>query len=101
MRLRFVLSVAILFWTAAAFAQQRPLVTEDPEPIGAGRMLIESGVDGEHDERYPTAGLRRTLWRVATIGGSFGLSSIAEFQIEGGGRDRLWIISRGVNATHA
>jgi len=98
MRLRFVLSVAILFWTAAAFAQQRPLVTEDPEPIGAGRMLIEGGVDGAHDQRYPTSGLRGNLWRVATIGVSFGLSSIAEFQIDGGLRDRLSITSRDLNA---
>ena len=28
-----------------AGAQQRPLVTEDPEPIGAGRVLLEGGID--------------------------------------------------------
>ena len=32
-----------------ASAQQRPLVTEDPEPIGAGRVLIEGGIDYAHD----------------------------------------------------
>jgi hypothetical protein len=98
MRLRFVfvfvLSLTLVFWTNAALAQQRPLVTEDPEPIGAGRILIEGGVDGARDQRYPTSGLRGNLWRIATIGLSFGLSSIAEFQIDGGLHDHLSITSR-------
>ena len=36
----------VLFLVAAssAFAQQRPLVTEDPETIGAGLVLLEGGV---------------------------------------------------------
>ena len=37
--------LACVFAAAPAAAQQRPLVTEDPETIGAGRMLVESGVD--------------------------------------------------------
>src|SRR6266516_7622953 len=98
MLLRIVLSLALLSWTNPAFAQQRPLVTEDPEPVGAGRILPEGGFDVAHDQRYPTSGLRGNLWRVATIGLSFGLSSIAEFQIDGGLRDRLSITSRDPNA---
>ncbi len=38
----------LVLWTAAASvasAQQRPLVTEDPETIGAGNILIEGGFD--------------------------------------------------------
>src|SRR6266516_366730 len=99
MRLRFAfVPLMVVALIGPASAQQRPLVTEDPEPIGAGRMLIEGGVDGAHDQRYPTSGLRGNLWRVATIGLSFGLSSIAEFQIDGGLRDRLSITSRDPNA---
>ena len=29
-------------------AQQRPLVTEDPETIGAGRILLEGGIECTH-----------------------------------------------------
>src|SRR5436309_10087580 len=94
--------VAIVFVVSActnqAFGQQRPLVTEDPEPVGAGRILVEGGLDVAHDQQYPTSGLRGNLWRVPTIGLSFGLSSIAEFQIDGALRDRLSIKSRNPNA---
>jgi len=96
--LHFVLAFALLFWSSTALAQQRPLVTEDPEPIGAGRILIEGGVDGARDQRYPASGLRGTLWRVATLGFSFGLSSIAEFQIDGGLHDHLSITARDPTA---
>ena len=95
---RRILALIVLAFACPAAAQQRPLVTEDPEPIGAGRMLIEGGIDAAHDQRYPTSGLRGNLWRVATIGLSFGLSSIAEFQIDGALRDRLSITSRDPSA---
>jgi hypothetical protein len=67
-----------------AGAQQRPLATEDPEPIGAGRVLLETGFGFADDQRYPVSGLDGSLWRVPTIGTSVGISSIAEFQIDGG-----------------
>jgi hypothetical protein len=75
-------------------AQQRPLVTEDPEPIGAGRMLIEAGIDYAHDQQYPVSGLQGGLWRVPTLGLSIGLSQIAELQIDGGLYNRLAISER-------
>jgi hypothetical protein len=84
-----------------ARAQQRPLVTEDPEPIGAGRVLVEGGVDFAHDQVYPASGLRGNLWRVPTIGLSFGISSIAEFQIDGGLHDVLSITGRDPRAALA
>ena len=67
-----------------AMAQQRPLATEDPEPIGAGRVLLETGVDFASDQQYPVSGLEGDLWRIPTIGVSVGISSIAELQIDGG-----------------
>jgi hypothetical protein len=81
-----------------AAAQQRPLITEDPEPIGAGRLLIEGGIDFARDQQYPVSGLQGNLLRVPTIGISVGLSSIAELQIDGGFYDRLNITSRDPNA---
>jgi hypothetical protein len=81
-----------------AFAQQRPLVTEDPEPIGAGRVLLEGGVDLAHDYQNPVSGLKGNLFSFPTIGISVGLSSIAEFQIDGGIYNRLSINARNPNA---
>jgi hypothetical protein len=86
--------VCSLAFASPAAAQQRPLVTEDPEPIGAGRILIEGGLDLDRDIRYPVSGLEGNLLRLPMIGLSFGLSSIAEFQIDGGLHDRLSITRR-------
>jgi hypothetical protein len=83
-----------LVWATAAAAQQRPLVTEDPETVGAGRVLVEGGFDYAHDQVYPVSGLRGNLWRVPTIGISVGISSIAEIQIDGGFYNRLAITGR-------
>lgn len=74
-----------------ASAQQRPLVTEDPETVGAGRVLVEGGVDYGRDVSYPASGLTGNLLRVPLIGISIGLSSIAELQIDGGLYNRLSI----------
>ena len=85
---------ATVLWAHAAAAQQRPLLTEDPEPVGAGRVLIEGGIDAIHDQQYPVAGLKGNLIAVPTIGISVGISSIAEFQIDGGFYNRLTITDR-------
>jgi hypothetical protein len=90
--------VALCALAAPALAQQRPLVTEDPEPIGAGRVLIEGGFDLAHDYQNPVSGLKGNLITIPTIGISIGLSSIAEFQIDGGIYNGLSITSRNPNA---
>ncbi|MBM4185500.1 MAG: hypothetical protein FJ207_14990 [Gemmatimonadetes bacterium] len=79
---------------ATTFAQQRPLLTEDPEPIGAGRVLIESGIDFARAQKYPASGLEGKLWRVPTLGLSIGLSTIAELQIDGSVLETLAIDQR-------
>jgi hypothetical protein len=86
--------LAVMMCGAPAFAQQRPLVTEDPETIGAGRILLEGGIDFAHDQHYPVSGLEGNLWRAPTIGLSIGISSIAELQIDGGLNNRLKITNR-------
>lgn len=97
MRLRVIpIAVFVFAFVLArpAAAQQRPLATEDPEPIGAGRLLIESGIDFAVDEQFPVSGLEGNLWRVPTVGLSIGISSIAEIQIDGGFFNRLAIDQR-------
>jgi hypothetical protein len=91
----FTLAAALLAAMPAA-AQQRPLVTEDPEVVGAGMVLVEAGFDYQHDVLYPLSGLQGNLLRVPLVGLSFGLSSIAEFQLDGGPFDHLSITHTGV-----
>jgi hypothetical protein len=87
-------SLAVLALAYPAAAQQRPLVTQDPEPIGAGRILFEGGIDYSQAQQYPVSGLQGNLWRIPTIGISIGISSIAELQVDGGFLDRLTITGR-------
>jgi len=75
-------------------AQQRPLATEDPETVGAGRILLEAGFDYGRDVRYPASGLEGHLLRAPLLGVSIGLSSIAELQIDGGFYNRLAITAQ-------
>jgi Putative MetA-pathway of phenol degradation len=89
-----VAALACLGITSIAAAQQRPLVTEDPETIGAGRVLVEFGVDYTKDQHFPVSGLTGDLWTVPNIGFSFGISSIAEIQIDGSPYQRLDIMRR-------
>src|SRR5687768_3678174 len=91
---RVLCAVFILFAGSAAFAQQRPLTTEDPETIGAGRVLAEAGFDYSRDVEYPASGLEGELFRFPVIGFSIGVSSIAEIQIDGGLYSRLSIPDR-------
>ena len=75
-------------------AQQRPFTTEDPEVIGAGRIMIESGLDYDRSITFSSSGLTGHLLSVPTLGISFGVSSIAEIQIDGGFYQRLSITDR-------
>lgn len=77
-----------------AEAQQRPLVTEDPETIGSGLVLFEAGLDQQREVFYPASGLQGNLLRVPVLGLSFGISSLAEIQIDGGFYNRLSVTSR-------
>lgn len=87
---------ATLFAAAPVAAQQRPLVTEDPEVIGTGLVLLEGGFDYSRDILFPASGLQGNLLRAPTLGVSFGISSIAEIQLDGGLYNRLTITNRGV-----
>jgi len=87
-------AVAWLALVPAAVAQQRPLVTEDPEPVGAGRLLVEAGFDYARAATFPASGLEGRLLRAPLVGISVGISSIAELQIDGGIFNRLSITNR-------
>jgi hypothetical protein len=91
-KLAFVL--ACFAWAAPAAAQQRPLDTQDPETIGAGRVLVEGYISGSSDVTYPQYGLKGNLWQLPVLGVNVGLSSIADLQITGGPFNYMSISSR-------
>jgi hypothetical protein len=65
-----------------AFAQQRPLITEDVDIIKPGVIRIESGFEFLQSQKFPLSGLRGDLTKLADTRLSFGLSPNVEFQIE-------------------
>ena len=97
MHVRVVLAVGLLLAVAApaaVSAQQRPFVTEDPEPVGGGVMLIEAGFDYALKRQFPVSGLTGNLVRGPLMGFSFGLSDIAELQVDGISFSRHRVTSR-------
>lgn len=91
----------VLAAVAPSAAQQRPLKTEDPETIGAGRVLVEAGVGYDRDVYYPVSGLRGNLLTLPSFGVSIGISSIAEIQIDTGFYQKLSITERTLGAPFA
>jgi hypothetical protein len=61
-------------------------------------MLIEGGFDFGRDVEYPASGLEGNLWRIPTVGLSFGISAIAEFQVDWNVYNRLSIDARDPSA---
>jgi len=93
---RTVTAIFLLLFAPGAFAQQRPLVTEDPETIGDDRILVEAGFDYARDVEYPLSGLEGHLRRFPLIGISIGIGTIGEVQIDGGLYNRLSITERSI-----
>lgn len=89
----FVLSIS-----TAAFAQQRPLLTEDVDIIAPGSLRIEAGIDFVQRAKYPVSGLTGDLTRAGVIGITIGLAPNVEVQIEGVAQNLLSINSRGPSA---
>ncbi len=90
---KLLCAAVLVLLPSVAAAQQRPLVTEDPEVVGPGQVLLELGFDQLWEQRYPASGLQGTLLRAPTFGVSIGLG-IAEIQIDGAAFQRLQIKER-------
>jgi hypothetical protein len=88
-----VIVAALLGAARPAWAQSRPLVTEDPETVPIGSILLEAGVDFLQGAKYPVSGLTGNLVKLGAFGVSIGVSSIAEIQVDGAMANRLLIKS--------
>ncbi|MFN2382908.1 MAG: hypothetical protein ABR559_01435 [Gemmatimonadota bacterium] len=80
----FAAGALLALITVAPARGQRPLRTEDPEPLPAGQVAIEAGAGYEWDRGYPASGLRGDLVRLIRVGFRAGLGGLAEFQGESG-----------------
>jgi len=76
--LTFIFSSAIF-----AFAQQRPLLTEDVDTTPEGSIRVSAGVDFLQNVKYPLSGLKGDQTSVGDIRISVGFSKNVEFQVEG------------------
>lgn len=81
---RFFICLNLIFClTVFAFAQQRPLLTDDVDTTPVGALEIAAGVDFEQNAKLPLSGLRGDLTRVGAIRVKVGFASNIEFQLEG------------------
>lgn len=90
---KLLAAIVCMLIPGAAAAQQRPLVTEDPEVVSQGQVLLELGFDRLWQQRFPASGLQGTLTRLPTFGVSIGVG-IAEIQIDGAPFQTLQIRER-------
>jgi hypothetical protein len=78
----------------AASAQHRPLLTQAPEVVGAGRVVLEAGAEFASDVTYRASGLVGDLVRTPLVAVTTGVGSIVELQVHAVVRERLAIDHR-------
>ncbi|MFN2412884.1 MAG: transporter, partial [Pyrinomonadaceae bacterium] len=67
---------------SAAFAQQRPLITDDIDITPEGAFEIAAGVEFLQNVKFPLSGLKGDLTRVGDLRLRSGFASNVELQIE-------------------
>jgi hypothetical protein len=88
----------VIFAGSPAFAQQRPLITEDVEIVKPGSVRFEFGFDFLQDKNYPLSGLNGDLTRLGIVSLTFGLAPNVEVEAGGVIRNFLSINSQGPSA---
>lgn len=91
-----LISLFILTASLSAFAQQRPLITDDIDITPLGAIEISAGVDFLQNVKFPLSGLKGDLTRVGDIRIRQGFASNVELQIEGTLQNFLAINSRTI-----
>ncbi len=77
------LILIVLGLSTAAFAQQRPLLTDDIDITPQGAIEVGAGVDFIQNMKFPLSGLKGDLTRVGDIRIRQGFAPNVEIQIEG------------------
>ena len=92
------LCLSIIFCSGVfAFAQQRPLLTDDIDITPPGAIEISAGADFIQNAKFPLSGLTGDLTRVGDIRLKTGFASNVEIQVEGVLQEFLAINSQSVN----
>ena len=86
--------VLVLAFASEVWAQQRPLLTEDPRLIPEGAMDLENGVAYYNRARFPVTGLGGHQLAILDGGAHFGFGR-AEFQMRGTLRNNVWLTEGG------
>jgi hypothetical protein len=73
--------VIFLLCATSAYAQQRPLLTEDPRLIPSGSLDVEAGFGFEKNAVYTVSNLEGNHVALFPLGLNFGLGDNAEFQL--------------------
>jgi hypothetical protein len=96
---RLLVCLSTIFFAAAfAFAQQRPLITEDVDIAPQGSFEISVGVDFIQNAKFPLSGLKGDLTRVGVVRGRAGFAPNVEIQLEGTLQNYLAINSQTASA---
>lgn len=80
---RLTTAVLLTLLAPCAFAQQRPLLTEDPRIIPTGSVFTEAGIAYLNRARFPVSGLGGNQFSLFVNGFHVGVGPRAEFQIGG------------------
>ena len=83
MKRLFICLNLIFCLSVVAFAQQRPLLTDDVDTTPVGAVEVSAGVDFEQNAKFPLSGLRGDLTRVGDVRVKVGFASNVEFEVEG------------------
>ncbi len=83
LKLFVALLVCLVCATRLAYAQRRPLITEDVEIVKPGAIRIEFGVDFLQDKDFTLSGLNGDLTRIGVVRLSLGLAPNVEFETGG------------------
>lgn len=96
---RLIIGLSLLLATGInAFAQQRPLLTDDVDITPAGSLEISAGVDFFQKAKFPLSGINGDLTRVGDIRIKTGFAANVELQIEGTIQNYVAINSLGPSA---
>lgn len=79
----FLILTTIFSAAFSAFAQQRPLLTEDVDITPEGTVEVAAGVDFLQNVKFPLSGLKGDLTRVGDIRLRTGFAPNVEIQVEG------------------
>jgi hypothetical protein len=91
----WLLAGFLLLFSSSSFAQQRPLITEDPRLISDGSFVTELGFTYLDRARFPLSGLEGNSLSAFDTGLNFGLGPRAEFQMRWIGQNFLWVRDNG------